>query len=123
MERNEAYQGIYMKDVWGETTGSDDPRGSHKRVTNGMMVARGLPYKEGSPEALKIQQDSLAPVLPQRCPVLGDLLPYKSVSIICEQKDYNAVTYWLEYVHGGGCISNQKETKDGKIFIRSDYQC
>jgi len=123
MERDEAYRGIYMKDVWGEHTEAGDPRGSFKTVSNGMIVARGLPYKEGSPEAKEIQDDSLAPALPQRCPILGDLLPYKSVSIVCDKKDYAAVTYWLQYVHGGGCISKEHETKDGKIFIRSNYMC
>lgn len=123
MNRDEAYQGIYMKDVWGETTGVGDPRGTHVKIDNGMLVARGLPYKENSPEAKDVYKNSLAPALPQRCPITNDLLAYKSVSVVCKVEDQQAVEYWLEYVHGGGCIEGTAELPDGKILIRSNYMC
>jgi hypothetical protein len=119
MSREEKYLGISMDDVFGKMT--DPMSGEYKRLSNGMIVARGLPYKEGSSEAKAIQEATVVEPIPQRCPVMGDLLPYKSVSVICEEKDYNAVTYWLEYVQGGGCVSNEKKLDDGKIFIRSNY--
>jgi hypothetical protein len=116
MNRDEIYQGISMEDVWG--TFSESPS---KRLTNGMLVAQGLPYKENSPEALKIQNNSDDSPLPQRCPIWNDLLPYKSVTVVCDEKDLNATTRWLSYVHGGS-HSNLKNLPDGKVAIRSDYQ-
>lgn len=110
-----------MDDVFGKMT--DPTSGEYKRLTNGMIVARGLPYDEGSDEAKGIQDNSNDKPIPQRCPIMGDLLPYKSVSVICEGKDLTAVSYWLEYVHGGGSISILKSTNDGKVFIRSNYMC
>lgn len=123
MNRDEAYQGIFMKDVWGESTEVGDPRGTHRTLTNGMLVARGLPYEEGSPEAKAVYKNSLAPALPQRCPHVNDVLPYKSVSVVCDKKDQQAVEYWLEYVHGGDCIAGTAELGEGKILIRSNYMC
>lgn len=121
-ERDEAYQGIFMKDVFGETTDHTDPR-PFTRITNGMLVARGLPYDEGSPEALKIQNNSDDKPIPMVCPILGDKLPYKSVSVVCKVEDYNAVEYWLEYVHGGGCVERVVDLKDGMMLVRSNYMC
>ena len=121
MNRDEKYLGISMNDVFGKMT--DPTSGEYKRLTNGMIVARGLPYSENSPEAKQIQEATVVEPIPQRCPILGDLLPYKSVSVICEEKDLTAVTYWLEYVQGGGSVSIVQPTSDGKIFIRSNYTC
>lgn len=55
------------------------------------------------------------------CPIWGDELPYKSVTVVCEEAQENEVVYWLEYVHGGGSVSKRKELGQGKIALRSDY--
>jgi len=121
-ERDECVNGLYMDDVWGKL--SDLSEEGFSRITNGMIIARGLPYKEGSPEAIHIQNNSKDKPIPLTCPILKDKLPYKSVSVVCDYSDYNGVVYWLEYVHGGGCIQEEYRTsEDGRVFIRSDYQC
>lgn len=53
----------------------------------------------------------------------GDTIPYKSVTVISDSKQEDEVSYWLEFVHGGDSISNRKELNDGRIALRSDYQC
>ena len=103
-----------MSDVWGEY---DE---NHNKVSSGMIVARGIPYDGNSEEGKALIEKT---GYPNVCPVLGDTLTYKSVSIICEPEQVNAVVYWLEYVHGGNCISREGRTKDGKYFLRSDYMC
>lgn len=114
---NETYLGITQADVFGAFSPE------HKRMSNGMMVAQGLPYKEGSIEEREINNRSLAPAIPQRCPVTNKLMPYKSIAVICDSKDVTAVKYWLDYVHGGGCVSFEKQIDDSKTLIHSDYQC
>jgi len=81
-------------DVWGKFTPD------HKRLTAGMIIAKS---------------DDI-------CPVFKDKVPYKSVTVLCEQDQIEDVMYWLEYVHGGGCVQRAKGHK-GKIAIRSDYMC
>ncbi|MEK6829770.1 MAG: hypothetical protein AABY15_06640 [Nanoarchaeota archaeon] len=120
MDREQPINGISIDDVWGKCT--DPTQGSMKRLTNGMLVARGLPYEDGTPEAKKIQENSDDVPLPMVCPVWKDRLPYKSVTVICDEKDLGAVLQWLSYVHGGE-HSNEKRLPEGKIAIRSDYQC
>ena len=100
--------GITMSDVWG-THSADHSR----RLTNGMLVARGLP------EDMENTYDDL----PQVCPVWGDRLPYKSVTVICHPDKVEEVKYWLEYVHGGGSIKNIGSLDDERVAIRSDYMC
>ena len=84
-----------MEDVWGRY---NKKRGE---VVGGMIVANSE----------------------QRCPIFKDKVPYKSVTVVCKTDQEGEVSFWLEYVHGGGSISNVKKLKDGKIAIRSDYQC
>lgn len=83
-------------DVWGAWDGT-------KKIKKGLIVAH----------------------TDQRCPIFGDAVPYKSVTIVFdpEKYPYDEVTYWLSYVHGGGCIDKEIVLDDGKIAIRSDYQC
>ena len=57
-----------------------------------------------------------------QCPVWNDLLPYKAVTVKCKPSQENAVTYWLEYVHGGNSVTKRLE-KDGALYLRSEYQC
>ena len=61
--------------------------------------------------------------LPSVCPIWKDKLPYKSVTIVCEPSIEEEVIYWLEYVHGGGSVSRRKKLDNGKIALRSNYQC
>jgi hypothetical protein len=102
---------ITQDDVWGtfdEITMS--------RINRGMLVARGMP-SDLTPAELK------ASGLPTLCPVWKDKLPYKSVTVICPADVEDQVTYWLEYVHGGGCISKRKKLADGNVALRSNYMC
>lgn len=85
-------------DVWGAYDVD-----THKKVGDGLVIA----------------QETNG-----RCPVFGDNAPYKSVTVVFDPKThpYDEVLYWLGYVHGG---EHERELtlKDGRIAIRSDYQC
>ena len=59
----------------------------------------------------------------ERCPVWGDEVPFKSVTVIVDADDEGDAEYSLGYVHGGDCVSRRKELKDGRVALRSDYQC
>jgi len=86
----------------------------------GLVVARGLPsMSKKEMDALKKEGYNH----PTRCPIWGDTLPYKSLTVVCEEKDYEAVDYWLGYIHGGENISGCEKQKDGKIAMRSNYMC
>ncbi len=105
---------ITQDDVWG--TYDDD----HHMIDKGMMVARGY----GEPDEKyfpRKKYEELTKVLPDICPVWKDKLPYKSVTVICEEKDLSQVLYWLSYVHGGE-YDKTKELPGGKVAIRSHYQ-
>lgn len=82
-------------DVWG-TRSADKTR----RLDRGMIVAR---YNE-------------------KCPHFNDTVPFKSVTVVCKESQFNEVEYWLEYVYGYGCISKTKQLDEGLIAIRADYQ-
>ncbi len=105
---------ITKEDVWG-TFDKD-----HKLISRGMIVAQGfppMPQAELDELKEKLQVSDI-------CPIWKDKLPYKSVTVICERgSEALKVMYWLEYVHGAGCISNRGVTDDDKYAIRSDYQC
>lgn len=87
---------IKKEDVWGEYDVVQ-----LKKISNGMVVASS----------------------DETCPVFGDVIPYKSVTVICDENQFNDVKYWLEYVHGADCIAKTKILENGKIAIRSNYQC
>jgi len=57
------------------------------------------------------------------CPIWGDVIPFKSVTVKCRPEQMEEVIYWLEYVHGGDSITKSKTLDDGTIALRSDYQC
>jgi hypothetical protein len=78
----------------------EDVWGNHETGSKGMVVARSE----------------------QKCPIFKDKVPYKSVTVVCNREDYTEVCYWLAHVHGGGA-SKTAESSNGKIAIRSDYQC
>jgi hypothetical protein len=82
-----------------------------KRTSEGMVVCCGyLDAKTLHPKKT-------------RCPIFKDFIPYKSVTVVCKAEQEQEVIYWLEYVHGGNSVSGRKELKDGRIALRSDYQC
>lgn len=95
MKQSKDYS-ITKEDVWGEFnihTG--------EKISKGMIVAR---YND-------------------TCPVFKDIVPYKSVTIIGPLDKQDELEYWLDYVNGGGSISNVKQIGDNEIAIRSDYMC
>lgn len=87
---------ISKEDVWGKW--DDD---CNIKISDGMIVAN----------------------YGNKCPIFKDIVPYKSVTVVCNKEDVNDVTFWLEYVHGANAISKEKSLPDGKIALRSDYQC
>lgn len=88
---------IQKRDVFGYTDPATGER--HK----GMLVAFGKPDKSVV------------------CPIFGDVVPFKSVTVACKPEELSDVLHWLAYVHGGE-HSADIELEDGRIAIRSDYQ-
>lgn len=87
---------ITEEDVWGRF---DETR--TKKIDRGMIVARSG----------------------EICPIFGDEVPYKSVTVVGPKNKQDEIIYWLEYVHGGGSVSEIVELDDLRVAIRSDYQC
>jgi len=87
---------LTKNDVWG-TYDTD----TNKCISKGMIVAKTN----------------------EVCPIFGDIVPYKSVTVVCDKEQCGEVAYWLSYVHGGDCISQSKELEDGKVAYRSNYMC
>ena len=85
---------ITQEDVWGKWLNPQT------KVHNGMVAA-----KTGD-----------------KCPVWGDKVPYKSVTVICASDLREQVAYWLEFVHGSDCIANVCDLDNGRVAFRSDYQ-
>ena len=105
-------------DVWGKV----DPL-THQLQSKGLIVARGLPQADGKYLTEQQREELISRTYPVKCPVWGDELPYKSVTVICSADNVSEVSYWLEYVHGGGSIQNILDLPDGKVALRSDYMC
>jgi hypothetical protein len=59
----------------------------------------------------------------QECPHFEDTVPYKSVTVVCDENQEKDVHYWLEYVHGANSVSMKKPLPNNRIALRSDYQC
>lgn len=59
------------------------------------------------------------------CPIWWDKVHYKSSTILFDNKDdiLEDVIYWCEYVDGRDSVSKIKHFKNGKVAIRTDYQC
>lgn len=74
---------------------------TYTRTSDGMIVARGG----------------------ETCPIFGDVVSYKSETLVCEANQEAEVVYWASYVKGGGCISNRKVLPDGRIALRVNYMC
>lgn len=105
-------------DVWG--LWDED---TFSLISKGMIVARGLPSVDDRYFTQEKRNETISRAYPDVCPVWGDQLPYKSVTAICDADQVEGVSYWLEYVHGGGSVSDFKELPDGKVAIRSNYMC
>ena len=86
---------LTKEDVWGEY--DDD----YRMINPGMIVARSG----------------------DTCPIFGDEVPYKSVTVVCLPEQEADVTYWLEHVHGSDCLNGRANLKSGRIALRSDYMC
>lgn len=114
MNNREKNMKVSKDDVWGKF---DD---NLNLISRGMIVAQGYIgdkyYEKGLEHWKKKLQVSNV------CPVWGDELPYKSVTVICNKEQEDEVRYWLCYVHGGEAEMS-KTLPDGKVAIRSNYQC
>jgi len=55
------------------------------------------------------------------CPVWGDRVPYKSVTVIVPADEEDDAAYCLSMAHGGG-YSRRRVLDDGRVALRSDYQ-
>ena len=108
---------LTKEDVWGKYVlegtetmmeGGRAYNVSKGHFVGGMMVARG----QG-------RSDKPATI----CPIFGDEVPWKSATAVCAIAMEPEVTYWLEYVQGGNCISKRKELPGGRVALRCDYQC
>ena len=103
---------LTKEDVWGTF---DE---NYNLVHRGMIVAPGF---GGQKKDLKDWEKRLQ--VKSTCPVWKDKLQYKSVTVICDMSQIGEVMYWLSYVHGGGCISDETGLPGGKYAIRSNYMC
>lgn len=99
-------------DVWGTF---DE---NYNLLTRGLIVAQGF---GGEPSKLKEWEEKLK--VKSVCPIWKDKLPYKSVTVVCEEEQLSDVINWLSYVHGGDCISRELKLPNGKFALRSNYTC
>lgn len=107
---------IQLADVWGVFDLNE-----MKMKYKGMIVARGL--GKTNKYFTQEQKDKALAEIPEVCPIWGDTLPLKSVTVICNADQESIVTHWLHHVHGAYCVSSRLELKDGRIAMRSDYMC
>jgi hypothetical protein len=106
---------LTMDDVWGKF---DD---NLNLISRGMVVAQGYIGDQYYEKGLEHWKNKLK--LSNVCPVWGDEIPYKSVTVICNKEQEDEVRYWLCYVHGGGAVEKWKELPGNKVAIRSNYMC
>lgn len=107
---------ITKDQVWGKYT--DDL----ELLDRGMIVAQGYIGDSFYPHPGGLEHWKKKVQTTNVCPVWGDELPYKSVTVICEKEQEDEVKYWLSYVHGGE-PEMSKNLPDGKVAIRSYYKC
>lgn len=79
--------------------------------------------KFNSDYTIKLSSGMIVANYNEVCPIFGDIVPYKSVTVICDEDQLDDVSYWLEYVHGADSISDIKHIDGGKMAIRSNYMC
>ena len=56
-----------------------------------------------------------------RCPIFGDFVDWKSVTVVCTKEEEWEVETQLTYQHGADSVSQYKELDDGRVAMRSDY--
>ena len=56
-----------------------------------------------------------------RCPIFGDFVDLKSVTVVCTKEEAWEVETQLTYQHGANSVSQYKELDDGRVAMRSDY--
>jgi hypothetical protein len=56
----------------------------------------------------------------EKCPVWGDMVPYKSVTVVVPADEEDDAAYCLSMAHGGG-YSRRKVLDGGRVALRSDY--
>jgi len=56
-----------------------------------------------------------------RCPIFGDFVDWKSVTVVCTKEEEWEVETQLTYQHGANSVSQYKELDDGRVAMRSDY--
>jgi len=103
---------LTQEDVWGKVEHSHWKDKARTEFVPAHIVSHGMKVATSHEDGL-----------PTICPVWGDTLKYKSVTIICRPCLEEEVKYWLEYVHGGGSVSRRKVISKNEIALRSDYQC
>lgn len=82
--------------------------------------------ENGETSTVTLDLSTSAKVVPggeTRCPVWGDVVPWKSVTVIVDAADEADARYSLEYVHGGGSVSRRMALPNGRVALRSNYQC
>jgi len=101
---------IQSEDVFGKENEESD---------HGMVVAIG--YPPIGTWFSKEEYNKLIKEVPDVCPVWGDHMQWRSVTVICKEEDEVDVQCLLAMTHGGG-INRYKKLTDGRIALRSDYQ-
>lgn len=71
----------------------------------------------------KIDKGMVVASTNEKCPIFGDIVPFKSVTVVGPKKYEDEIIYWLEFVHGCDSVAETKDIDDLKVAIRSDYQC
>jgi hypothetical protein len=116
LSKAQAVKELTMEDVWGTF---DAEALTHP--SKGMIVARGC----GKVDEYFTQEykDKAVADIPEVCPIWGDVLPYKSVTVVFDAELENQVIHWLTYVHGSDCVADRKELEGNRVALRSNYMC
>jgi hypothetical protein len=85
---------LSVEDVWGKVDGK-------RKLNDGMIVSKSNEF----------------------CPYFQDVVPFRSVTVLCDVDQYSEVVYWLQRVHGKRCVTNVRAVFEGrKLAIRSESQ-
>lgn len=58
----------------------------------------------------------------EECPIWGDMIAVRGVTIVCDKSQLREVEHWIVFVQGGEA-SKTKHLPDNKIALRSYYWC
>lgn len=97
---------LTKEDVWGS-------RATHNAdiKSDGMIVADS---RLGGFDEDRLQSKG-------RCPIFGDHIPWKSVTVVGPADMEHEIEYWLSFVHGAESVSQVADLDDGRVAMRSDY--